>query len=145
MRLTMHTDYALRVLMALAVSGERLTTIEDLAKRHRVSRNHLMKVAQSLVTLGLVNGVRGRNGGLSLAQPAATIRMGSVVRALESDQQLVACLGDEAASCVFSGACRLTGMFGKALEAFFRELDTLTLADLVQNRSAIQARLTLAA
>jgi Rrf2 family nitric oxide-sensitive transcriptional repressor len=145
MRLTMHTDYALRVLMALAVAGDRLMTIEDLSRRHKVSRNHLMKVAQSLVALGLVNGVRGRNGGLSLAQSASSIRMGAVVRALETDQQLVACLGDEAATCVFNGACRLTGMFGKALEAFFHELDTLTLADLVQNRSAIQARLTLAA
>ena len=33
MRLTMHTDYALRVLMALAVTGDRLMTIEELAKR----------------------------------------------------------------------------------------------------------------
>ncbi len=145
MRLTMHTDYALRVLMALAVTGDRLMTIEELAKRHRVSRNHLMKVAQHLVSLGLVAGVRGRNGGLSLAKPASAIQMGFVVRVLETDQQLVACLGDDAASCVFSGACRLTNMFSKALEAFFRELDTLTLADLVQNRTAIQSRLSLVA
>jgi len=145
MRLTTHTDFALRVLMALAVAGDKLMTIEDLASRHRVSRNHLMKVAQNLVSLGLVNGVRGRRGGLSLAKNASDIRMGAVVRALETDQQLVACLGDDTASCVFSGACRLTGMFGKALEAFFHELDTLTLADLVQNRTAIQTRLQLVA
>jgi len=145
MRLTMHTDFALRVLMALAVAGDRLMTIEELAARHGVSRNHLMKVAQSLVALDLVKGVRGRRGGLSLAQPASTIRMGAVVRALETDQQLVACLGDDAGSCVFNGACRLTNMFGRALEAFFRELDALTLADLVQNRTVIQARLARAA
>lgn len=145
MRLTMHTDYALRVLMALAVAGDRLMTIEELALRHRVSRNHLMKVAQSLVALGFVNGVRGRHGGLALALPANAIRMGAVVRALETDQQLVACLGDDSATCVFSGACRLTNMFSKALDAFFRELDGLTLADLVQNRSVIETRLTLAA
>lgn len=145
MRLTIHTDYALRLLMTLAVANDRLMTIEDLAKRHRVSRNHLMKVAQTLVALGLVNGIRGRNGGLSLAQPATSIRMGAVVRALETDQQLVACLGDKADTCVFTGACRLTAMFGKALDAFFTELDTLTLADLVNNRSVIQARLILAA
>ena len=42
MRLTAHTDYALRVLMSLAVAGERLATIEELARRHGVSRNHLM-------------------------------------------------------------------------------------------------------
>lgn len=145
MQLTKHTDYGLRILMALAVAGEKLMTIEDLAARHRVSRNHLMKVAQSLVSLGLVDGVRGRNGGLKLARPADAIRMGAVVRALETDQQLVACHGDDGASCVFTGACRLTSALRRALEAFFRELDTLTLADLAQNRSVIQARLNLAA
>jgi len=145
MQLTKHTDYGLRILIALSVASDRLMTIEELATRHRVSRNHLMKVAQSLVSLGLVDGVRGRNGGLRLARPAETIRMGAVVQALETDQQLVACLGDDAATCVFSGACRLTSALRKALDAFFRELDNLTLADLAQNRGAIQARLNMAA
>ena len=54
MRLTAHTDYGLRMLMTLAVLDDRLVTIEELARRHRVSKNHLMKVAQTLVGLGLV-------------------------------------------------------------------------------------------
>jgi Rrf2 family nitric oxide-sensitive transcriptional repressor len=60
MRLTKHTDYGLRVLIALAVAGDKLITIEDLSARHRVSRNHLMKVTQALVALKLVDGIRGR-------------------------------------------------------------------------------------
>lgn len=145
MQLTKHTDYGLRILIALAVAGDKLMTIEELSARHRVSRNHLMKVAQSLVALGLVEGVRGRNGGLRLALAPQSIRMGGVVRSLEKDQQLVACLGDNAATCVFSGACRLTSALRQALDAFFRELDNLTLTDLAQNRSIIQARLRIAA
>ncbi len=66
--MTAHTDYALRVLMSLAVAGDRLVTIEELATRHRVSKNHLMKVAQTLVALGVVEGIRGRTGGLRLAR-----------------------------------------------------------------------------
>ena len=60
MRLTAHTDYGLRVLMTLAVLDDRLVTIEELARRHRISKNHLMKVAQTLVGLGLVRSARGR-------------------------------------------------------------------------------------
>lgn len=145
MRLTKHTDYGLRVLIALAVAGDKLITIEDLSARLRVSRNHLMKVTQALVALKLVDGIRGRNGGLRLSREAQSIRIGAVVRALEADQELVACLGDEAATCVFSGVCRLTSALRKALDAFFSELDNLTLADLAQNRSVIQARLSFAA
>lgn len=144
MRLTSHTDYGLRILMSLAVMDNRLVTIEELADRHRISRNHLMKVAQSLVSHGLVKGVRGRRGGLTLAKAPAEIRMGQVVRKLETDVELVACLGDSAATCVFTGVCRLTGALRNAMEAFFKELDQLTLADLVTNRAGVGQRLALA-
>lgn len=141
MRLTSHTDYGLRVLMSLATMNDRLVTIEELAVRHRVSRNHLMKVAQSLVSHGLVEGVRGRGGGLTLAKAPAEIRMGQVVRTLEADFELVACLGESADTCIFTGVCRLTSALRTAMEAFFSELDRLTLADLVTNRAGIRQRL----
>lgn len=89
--------------MALAVMNDRVVTIEDLARRHRVSKNHLMKVAQTLVRLGLVRSMRGRAGGLMLARDPAEIRMGAVVRALEEEMQLVSCLGEGPATCVLIG------------------------------------------
>ena len=141
MRLTSHTDFALRLLMSLAVMEERLVTIEELAARHRLSRNHLMKVAQTLVGLGYVTGVRGRTGGLKLAKPASAIRMGEVVRALEDDTALVECLGDGPTTCILSGACLLTHTMGRAMEAFFASLDEVTLADLVAPRLALRQRL----
>ncbi|HZH09645.1 MAG TPA: Rrf2 family transcriptional regulator [Microvirga sp.] len=141
MRLTSHTDFALRLLISLAVMEERLVTIEELSTRHRLSRNHLMKVAQTLVGLGYVVGVRGRAGGLKLARPAASIRMGEVVRALEDHTRLVECLGDGPTTCILSGACRLTRSLGRAMEAFFASLDEVTLADLVTPRLALRQRL----
>ena len=143
MKLTTHTDYGLRVLMTLAVLNDRVVTIDELAQRHRVSKNHLMKVAQTLVRLGYVKGMRGRAGGLRLAQTPADIRMGAVVRALEDDISLVACLGEGPSSCVLAGACRLTRALAQALEAFFAELDKLTLADLVGTAPVMRERLGL--
>jgi Rrf2 family nitric oxide-sensitive transcriptional repressor len=141
MRLTSHTDFALRLLMSLAVVTERLVTIEELARRHGLSRNHLMKVAQTLVSLGYVTGVRGRTGGLKLARPAFAIRMGEVARALEDDTALVECLGNGPSSCILNGACLLTHTMGRAREAFFASLDEVTLADLVAPRLALRQRL----
>ncbi len=130
MKLTAHTDFGLRVLMSLAAIPERLLTVEELAVRHRVSKHHLMKVAQSLIHTGWVEGVRGRRGGLRLAVDPASIRIGDVVRQLEGDLNIVPCLSNEPASCVFAGACKLTGLFGRAAAAFTAELDRATLADL---------------
>ena len=78
--------------------NDALVTIEEPAWRHRISRNHL-KVAQSLVGLGLVKGLRGRRGGLTLAKAPAEIRMGRVVRKLEAGVELVACLGGGCPLC----------------------------------------------
>jgi Rrf2 family nitric oxide-sensitive transcriptional repressor len=141
MKLTSHTDFALRLLMSLAVVEERLVTIEELAKRHGLSRNHLMKVAQTLVSLGYVSGVRGRTGGLKLAKPASAIRMGEVVRALEDDTALVECLGDGPTTCILTGACLLTRTMDRAREAYFASLDEVTLADLVAPRILLRQRL----
>ena len=107
-------------------------------------RNHLMKVAQTLVGLGLVKSVRGRRGGLALAMSAQEIRMGKVIRMLETDMELVSCLGIRPATCVLTGLCGLTGAFRTAIEAFFAELDRLTLADLVFNRRGLRSRMAIA-
>lgn len=141
MKLTVHTDYALRVLTTLAVVDDRIVTIDELARRHRISEHHLRKVAQTLVGLGLVTSVRGRAGGLKLAREPGDLRMGAVVRAIEEDLRLVECLGDGPASCALAGACRLTGALARALNAFFAELDRLTLADLAGLRPAMRERL----
>lgn len=141
MKLTSHTDFGLRVLMSLAVIDDRLVTIEELARRHRVSQNHLMKVAQSLIRAGFVEGVRGRNGGLRLSTAPTEIRIGDVVRRLEEDMAIVPCVSeDEEVACILAGACGLTAAMRRALRAFLAELDSVTLADIAGSRR-IAARL----
>jgi Rrf2 family nitric oxide-sensitive transcriptional repressor len=141
MRLTVHTDFSLRMLITLAIIDDRVVTIDELAKRHRVSKNHLMKVAQTLVGLGLVRSVRGRAGGLRLAHDPRNVRIGAVVRSLEDDMRVVECLGEGPTACVLVGACRLTRAMAQAVEAFLAELDKLTLADLAGLRPAMRERL----
>lgn len=58
MKLTTFSDYALRLLMHLAVNKGKLITIADTADRYRVSKNHLMKIANHLVREGVVQSVR---------------------------------------------------------------------------------------
>ncbi len=131
MRLTRYTDYALRVLMHLAARPERLSSIGEMARIHRVSQNHLMKVVHDLRKEGLVEAVRGRTGGIRLARAPAEINIGAVVRHTEESFDLVDC-----GSCVIARACSLTGVLNEALRAFLAVLDRHTLADLVTTRGA---------
>ena len=138
MRLTVHSDYALRVLMYLAVNHDRLVTIAEIAERFDVSKNHLMKVAQSLAQLGVVQSVRGRGGGLSLAHEAGAISLGSVVRKLERYSPLVECFPGGNGGCVVTPSCKLKGILAEAQEAFFVVLDHYSVYDLVKRNPALR-------
>jgi Rrf2 family nitric oxide-sensitive transcriptional repressor len=137
MRLTVYTDYALRVLMYVAVRPDPRPTISAIAASYGVSRNHLMKVVYQLGVAGYLETVRGKNGGLRLARPAGEIVLGEVVRRTEPDLALVPCFDPVNAPCAITPACRLRGALHQARAAFLQVLDSYTLADLVENRAAL--------
>ena len=130
MRLTLHTDYALRMLMLLALEPDGLHTIASVAKRYRISRNHLMKVAQTLIQGGFVESVRGRHGGLRLAKDPSEIKLGAVVRTTEDAFSLVECFDRKRNTCIVMPACGLRRPLEEALAAFLAVLDRTSLADL---------------
>ena len=140
MRLNLHTDYALRLLMFLAQDGGQVS-VEVIAASFGISRNHLMKVAQQLAAFGFVGARRGRGGGLSLARPATQINLGAVVRALEPTGTFVECLNRKTNRCVIAGACGLQGALNLALGDFLGRLDGYTLADLVPDPARFRAAL----
>lgn len=129
MRLTTFTDFGLRALMRLASEPERLFTTDEIATEFAISRNHLVKVIQQLAGAGFVATQRGAGGGFRLARRAEEIRIGDVVRALESRQALVECFRADGGACVLTPKCRLKARLAKAGEAFLRELDATTLAE----------------
>lgn len=131
MRLTSYTDYALRTLMYLAMNRDSLVTIGDIADAHDIAKNHLTKVVHQLGTLGYVDTVRGRNGGLRLAREPEDINIGEVVRHTETDFYMAACFDAGAPGCIYSATCSLKGLLGKATRAFMDVLDAVTLKDMV--------------
>jgi Rrf2 family transcriptional regulator, nitric oxide-sensitive transcriptional repressor len=131
MRLTLHSDLALRALLFLAAAGENGGTIPQIAAAYRISENHLRKVAHELVTLGLIESVRGRSGGLRLRRPPSELSIGAILRLTEPDFALADCLGNTPERCVITDNCGLQRIFGEALNAWFAVLDGYTLADAV--------------
>lgn len=129
MYLTQHTDYGLRVLIYAAAHEGELVNIGTIAETYGISKSHLMKVVTALVKGGFLVGVRGKGGGLKLAERADQINIGAVVRHLEP-VQLVECMGGSK-NCLLTPSCRLAGILDGAAAAFFKHLDGFTLADLL--------------
>ncbi|MBX3531353.1 MAG: Rrf2 family transcriptional regulator [Rhizobiaceae bacterium] len=142
MRLTLQTDYALRMLMYLAVHRGRPCRVTDVAADFGISRNHLLKVALKLGRLGYLATARGRTGGIALARAPADINLGDVVRQMEDVFDLTECMRSNG-SCAITPACRLKGVVGRALDAFLSVFDGVTLADIVANGSELRTLLEL--
>ena len=131
MRLTSFTDYTLRCLIYLGMNRERLATVQEIAQLHNISKNHLTKVVHQLGVNGLVETVRGRNGGLRLAREPEDINIGDIVRHTEPDFFIAECFDPGRHDCIFSGSCVLQRKLGHAMRAFMEVLDGLTLADVL--------------
>lgn len=130
MRLTMMSDYALRVLLYAAAHPERLVTIDETQDVYDISRGHLMKIVGVLASAGILRSQRGRAGGFTLGKSPDEIRLGDVLRLTEPDFEMVDCFSPTSA-CAITPFCRLPGIVIEALGAFMDVMDRHTLADLV--------------
>jgi len=134
MRLTLYTDYAVRMLMFVALRDGQRGTIREIAAAYGISRNHLMKVAHKLQREGYLTTTRGKGGGLQLALPPDQIRLGTLVRTMEPDLILAECFGP-CNQCVITPSCQLKFILDDALKAFLAKLDEYTLDDVTSPRA----------
>lgn len=143
MRLTRHTDYAYRLLIHAAMNAPALTTVGEVAKDFNLSATHLNKVAQTLAAHGYLETIRGRSGGLRLAQEPAAIRLGQVALVTEPDFQIAPCMAPEG-DCPIYDPCLLKGVLSNAADAFIAELDKFTLAELVKPKNRLLTAISMA-
>ena len=131
MKLTLYSDYSLRVLLYLGSKKQETVTIDEIAGFYRISRNHLVKVVHNLGVSGFILTTRGKHGGIKLARLPEEISIGQVVRHTEPDFDLLECFNSETDHCVITKSCRLKSVLYEARAAFIAVLDKYTLADAV--------------
>lgn len=137
MQLKHFTDLGLRILMYLATRANTTpVSISELALRLNWNKNLVVKVTHYMVQEGWLTSIRGRSGGLLLAQAPENYRMGTLVRKMEGEDKILDC---EHPPCPFGHNCSLLHALENAYEAFFISLDQYTLADIVrlQQRAAL--------
>lgn len=141
MRLTTKTNLAARVLMACAVNDGITLRSAEIAQTCNASLNHLLRVVNALQVNGFVETIRGRSGGLRLTRPAAQISIGEVFRVFEAGLPFAECFSPATNTCPLPATCRLRSYVAHAVEAFYHELDMVTLADLTKGNCGLAALL----
>ncbi|PSL42733.1 BadM/Rrf2 family transcriptional regulator [Salsuginibacillus halophilus] len=139
MHLKKYTDYALRVLIYAAAKPEsELVNKKEIAEAYGISENHIAKIVYELSKFGLIETIRGRGGGIQLADKPSQINVGDVVRKMEGDFALFECFDPKTNDCVLTPACKLRHVLHDALGAFLEVLDQYTLEDMVENREELR-------
>jgi Rrf2 family nitric oxide-sensitive transcriptional repressor len=141
MKLTLFSDYSLRILMFAALRAHAQFSVEDIAQAYGLSRHHAAKAVNFLTQRGFLQARRGRGGGISLAKASEDICIGQLVRQTEYRSQLVECFDAASNTCPLIQACVLKQALGQAWNAFFQALDAYTLADLVRKPAALRQAL----
>ena len=137
MRLTKQTNYAVRMLMYCAANDGNLSRIPEIARAYGVSELFLFKILQPLNKAGLVETVRGRNGGVRLPRPADQITLFDVVKVTEDSFAMAECFEAGEIECPLVDSCGLNSALRRALNAFFAVLAEYTIDDLVKARPQI--------
>ena len=143
MRLTVRTNLAMRALMFCAVHAPRTVRKSEIAVACNASEAHLGVVINHLGQAGFVETMRGRGGGIRLAADPEEISVGSVFRVFEAGTPFAECFAGSENQCPIAPACRLKGLLGRALEAFYSELDGTTLAELTAGNGALDRLLAM--
>jgi Rrf2 family transcriptional regulator, nitric oxide-sensitive transcriptional repressor len=130
-QLTLHAEYALRVLLYLGSQPQRVVSTTEISSAYGISKNHLVRVMQTLSEEGYLHLVPGRSGGARLAKEPQSIRLGDVVRHAEHTLRLAECFDRKTNNCVITPVCSLRPVLKEALSAFLSTLNAYTLADLL--------------
>lgn len=136
MRLTTRTNLAMRTLMFCAVHPGKIVRKHEVAEACAASENHLAQVIHLLARHGFLRTLRGRSGGMMLARDAKEITVGAVFRVFEAVLPFTEC-SEPNCTCPLVSACRLQSVLNTALAAFYRALDAVSLADLVDDNAAL--------
>lgn len=144
MKLTRFTDYSLRVLIYLGLRDDGRVTIREISDAYGISRNHLMKVVSLLTRMGYLDARRGPGGGIALARAPKEIVIANVVRDMEDDLNLVECFCVDG-KCAIKPMCELKIALRKALEAYLKTLECVTLSDLLKPRLELEEALSMTA
>ncbi len=130
MKISTRGRYALRVMIDLAINGkENYISLKDIANRQEISMKYLEQIVSILNKAGLVDTLRGNNGGYKLNRKPSEYRVGDILRVAEGDLTPVYCVHEE---CSRKKNCK-TYFFWKGLDQVISDyVDSKTLEDLIK-------------
>lgn len=142
MKLTTRGQYASRAMLDLAERyHEGAVVIEEIARRQGIPKKYLERLLLDLKGAGLVQSIRGRQGGYRLLRPPQEITLGEVVRAMEGPIAPLACVDEDApqpCDCPCADVCGLRTVWAEVRDAIAGVLDNTSLETIRQRTEKLR-------
>jgi len=139
LKINRQTDYAVRVVLALAKYGERTRlSSAEIQQEMLIPKAFMARIVAQLAHNGLVSTFPGREGGLMLPRPASRISLKDVVEAFEGPILLSECMqvkGED--DCPFQSNCPVRSKWWRVQVAMMREMASITFEDLAEEAAGI--------
>lgn len=111
-----------------------VVTIHEISQQFNIPRNHLIKVVTRLNKLHWISTTRGRTGGLKLGANASELKLGNILKELESKTTLINC---DTPPCALNGRCNLKAILDHGLNKFYEEMNKYTLQNIVDKKTQL--------
>ena len=128
-RISRLTDYGTMILVYLANQEDRLCSANDVAQATHVAQPTVQKLLKALARCGMVDSVRGTDGGYRLARDPKTISAAEILDVFEGPVAITECSTDES-HCELESLCQVGGAWQKINGAIRGALTDITLADM---------------
>ena len=136
--LTKRSDYAIRAMLALTMSGDGLLSSRKIAEEMKIPPRFLPQIMGDLTRAGLVDAHPGRSGGYKLAKAPGSVTLLTVIEAVEGDPHRQICVM-RGTTCGQDGECGVHDVFYAAESAILEKLNGATLQGIIDAYRAKQA------
>ena len=141
MKISTKGRYALRLMLDLAMEGEQVVRLKDVAERQGISMKYLEQIISVFQKCGYVKSLRGPGGGYRLAKRPGGYTVGMILRQIEGNLAPVACLEHEENTCTRNLECVTLIFWRKLYDAINEVVDQVTLADMLEWQKEIQGNM----
>lgn len=143
MKISTKGRYALEAILDLAIyATSEYESVRNIAQRRNISENYLEQIFAGLRKKGIVQSIRGKQGGYRLARHTKDITAGEVIRALEGSLAPVACVSEDKCmqKCDRDDLCVTNILWQKMMNEINMAVDSVTIEDLVEYHSKLESQ-----
>lgn len=133
MLVTRKTDYAVRCVLYLAQEDDQIANVTEVSRKMHIPKTFLAKIFQKLTKAGLVESIRGMNGGFRLAKKPVDISLLDIMTAIQGPIGINVCAVNSK-QCSRSSTCSVHPVWVELRKEVNQRLQGQTIASLLSGQ-----------